>query len=697
MRKVIKGILLSAVVGMLLSACGGAASSASSKAHEHTYGEQWIFDDNNHWHEATCEHKDERSEEGEHQFVKKEVVEPTATTRGYTLYQCSVCGYSKETDYVAPVNPYTARIKSKDFKVINLSYEKQSSNDPRFFDEAKPLTNYIKQDTYKLYYLDEVNDVYYLPLATYVDLFKGDFKDGVVNTVKESAGVSLWTSSYNNSTYTLSIDSKNQTISVMGSIEEYFKPIPNGRNGLADQCKLDISYVDGHKEKVKTFSFKEYGFDIFDVNGTMCYPFALIGAELSKYVERKFINVSYYNYLVEYVASEQYMDFTYLDESNKEIRIYETMEKAYAEQYGVLDEHNHKIVKAPKALAEFNKKIIYYLFDKYYGLASTKGIKSMSSYFDNLADSSNFEDVDGIKRGSAYYHAIQGLNDLHSAYGYSPFMNEGANDDAIQDQSFYKDRTNLNALLVTLREQEIEKYNKAKGTDVTHKQVRYSDDGKYAYFSFDSFNTFTYFGEGEIPDNELFNDTYYQFLRNLNEIKAKGTVKRVFIDDTLNGGGYVYIMGKLLALLSKDNKSTMYLHDETDNSIQAINISVDSNNDGKYDAKDCYGNDFDFYIITSSYSFSCGNAFPFYADQNRLAKVVGVQSGGGECCIFNYVLPTGQSISYSSPYHIAQYNKEKDTCKGDEEGTYPWLGVNKSYSLYDVDALGAFVTLRQPF
>ena len=74
--------------------------------------------------------------------------------------------------------------------------------------------------------------------------------------------------------------------------------------------------------------------------------FALIGAELSKYVERKFINVSYYNYLVEYVASEQYMDFTYLDESNKEIRIYETMEKAYAEQYGVLDEHNHKIVKA---------------------------------------------------------------------------------------------------------------------------------------------------------------------------------------------------------------------------------------------------------------------------------------------------------------------------------------------------------------
>ena len=196
MRKVIKVILLSAVTGMLLSACGGSSSSSSSE-HVHTYGTEWVYDDYNHWHKATCEHKDEISDEGEHQLVKKDVVEPTATTRGYTLYECSICGFTKRSDYVTPVNPYTARIKSKDFKVINLSYEKQSSNDPRFFDDAKPLANYIKPDTYTLYYLDEINDIYYLPLATYVDLFKGDFKDGVENIVKEDNNISLWTSKYN--------------------------------------------------------------------------------------------------------------------------------------------------------------------------------------------------------------------------------------------------------------------------------------------------------------------------------------------------------------------------------------------------------------------------------------------------------------------------------------------------------------------
>ena len=115
---------------------------------------------------------------------------------------------SEPTDSSEATDPYKDRIKSKDFKVINISNEKQSSNDPRFFDEAKPLSTYLKADTYKLYYLDEVNDVYYIPLSTYVDLYKGDFKDGVTNTVVEENGVATWTSKMGTSTYTLSLDKK---------------------------------------------------------------------------------------------------------------------------------------------------------------------------------------------------------------------------------------------------------------------------------------------------------------------------------------------------------------------------------------------------------------------------------------------------------------------------------------------------------
>ena len=690
-KKAFKLAILPAAFTLLLAGCN------NTPAHEHTFACAWTSDAEYHWHAATCEHKDEVSGKEAHKFVKGETIAPTQEAKGYTVYTCSVCNYSKNDDYTDYVDPYKTRIREKDFKVINLSYERQNGNDPRFYDDAKPLSTYLKADTYKLYYLDQLDDVYYLPLSTYVDLYKGDFKDEVVNTVTEQNGVATWTSTLGNSTYTLSLDKNNQTMTVKGTIEESFKAVPNGRIGIYDQASIKTEYVEGHEEKAKTFSFKEYGFDVFEVNGKICFPFALIAAETSKYVERKFLNASYYNYLIEIADPGQYAELTYLDENNQEKQFGELMSNSYVELYGQPDKDNHKVVVAPESLVNFNKKIIYYLFDNYYGLASTKGVKSMSKYFENLDVSSKFTNTDGAVRGSAIYYAFQGLNDLHTSYGYSSLMGENANSEAINDQSFYKDRMNLNSLLNGLREQEIDKYNNAKSVDLRAHDVRYSEDGKYAYFSFDQFATFNYYNQGEIPEDELLADSYYRFVKNLNEIKAKGTVKRVFIDDSINGGGYVALMGKLLALLSKDNKSVMYLRDQSDDSIQAITTRVDSNKDGVYDEKDCYGNDFDFYIITSSFSFSCGNAFPFYADRNGIAKIIGIQSGGGECCVFNYLLPTGQSITYSSPYHIGQYDKATNKFEGDENGAYPWQAVSKSFNIYNVDQLAAFITLKQPF
>lgn len=93
-------------------------------------------------------------------------------------------------------DPYEGRIKNKDFRVINISNEWQNSNDPRFYEDPKPLSTLLKADTYKLYCLDAIDDVYYLPLSTFVDLYKGDFKDGVVNEVTESNGVAVWTSTF---------------------------------------------------------------------------------------------------------------------------------------------------------------------------------------------------------------------------------------------------------------------------------------------------------------------------------------------------------------------------------------------------------------------------------------------------------------------------------------------------------------------
>lgn len=52
----------------------------STTPHTHTYAETWTYDDANHWHAATCEHKGEKSGTAAHTFD------------GNT---CTVCGYTK--------------------------------------------------------------------------------------------------------------------------------------------------------------------------------------------------------------------------------------------------------------------------------------------------------------------------------------------------------------------------------------------------------------------------------------------------------------------------------------------------------------------------------------------------------------------------------------------------------------------------
>ncbi len=61
-----------AMLGACLAGCG----------HEHTYSDKWSSDASNHWHAATCEHKDEVKDKAGHTFGEDG--------------KCTVCGYETE-------------------------------------------------------------------------------------------------------------------------------------------------------------------------------------------------------------------------------------------------------------------------------------------------------------------------------------------------------------------------------------------------------------------------------------------------------------------------------------------------------------------------------------------------------------------------------------------------------------------------
>ena len=84
--------------------CGAAGTETftDGEAKGHTFSDQWSYNELQHWRAATCEHKDEKIQVGDHIWNPGVITtQPTATTKGVKTYTCSVCGATK-TEEVEP-------------------------------------------------------------------------------------------------------------------------------------------------------------------------------------------------------------------------------------------------------------------------------------------------------------------------------------------------------------------------------------------------------------------------------------------------------------------------------------------------------------------------------------------------------------------------------------------------------------------
>ena len=606
---------------------------------------------------------------------------------------------SSTTSSSSSVDPYKGRIKSAELNVLDLIDAPYRSDDPEYYEDAKTPEQYYRKDKLKMYYLDDIDDsIYYIDVESFGKLLESELSEGYAASSEDHGSVSSWTVKKGEEVvFRITMDAKEETLSLDGELDsDFLKSTRDGISGETARAQIVNEYMPGHENITKIYPFGQYGFDFFQVDGKHQYPFALFSLALSLAVERGFVFNTPKMELVEFGSQTQFETGMLAMPDGDTIAPKFYVANCHSEAYG--DKDNPTIIHQPQALTAFNKKLFYFLMDNFYGMASQKGIRSMSNYFEGFEYSANFLSDDSETRFNAYGRAIDMLNDMHSGVSPSHNYGEGGYSDYHYEQSFQKDRVELNWYLSAERAAAYKRYNAEHGTKVKIKDMLYSNDGKYGFFSFDGFDTYNHFPEeGEpIPEKVFYSDTFNYFVRNLEEAKAKG-VKRIIIDDTLNGGGYVTIMAKLLALMSKDNKSEVFLRSDDNDAILRTTTRVDSNDDGKYDLDDCYGNDFKFYILTSNYSFSCGNAFPFYAKRYNLATIIGGRSGGGECCVFEYTLPSGMHIRYSSPYHVGYYDEENDKYYGDERGGIPDIGVAKNgfCQPYDVDALGAYIDAEE--
>lgn len=134
-------------------------------------------------------------------------------------------------------------------------------------------------------------------------------------------------------------------------------------------------------------------------------------------------------------------------------------------------------------------------------------------------------------------------------------------------------------------------------------------------------------------------------------------IKNFVIDISQNGGGFADIVFTIMSLLT--NKSYFHYHDMINDNYPTTYYEVDRNFDGLFDEHDNEVNyNYNFAIMTSGYSFSCGNILPAQAKECGI-MTIGDKSGGGCCAVLDCTDSAGLYVRLSSPAHIMTLkNKE---------------------------------------
>jgi len=498
-------------------------------------------------------------------------------------------------------------------------------------------------------------EMLYCDINQYASLIAKGYKAGFTNSIVFSSGDPLW--SVNNAggktIFTFGVEQQSKRFFTAGSLSSAMVTPPTNYGSLSMGATGETNVI-ATKGNIATTRYDFITSPIYTHNGSMCLPLGIWDAAVFDYAGFGHFNNT--KALYQFASSS---DLELTVEGDKKI-VDEVVTYHSAHGY-------------PQYLANLERDCFLYTMENNYGLASVRGIRSMVDYYKNTEIYDALASTDDAKRSYAYGQALGHLNDDHTGW-------RNAASWWGEDRSYFtrgplsKDRAELRKTLTSLRDDAYGEVGKKATEDVL-----YSASGETALFSFDGF---TYCASDPTdPEKLSAEDSLYYFVRQYDEIVTHKDVKRIVIDDSINGGGVVGVMGKLLAFLSKDKKARFAYYMEAQGTlletIYTSTVKLD------YEKPD-----YELYVLTSPYSFSCGNAFPTTAKRCGIANLMGARTGGGECTIQNMVLPSGKVMAHSTKLHIGFYHEDKKAFEGYEFAPEPDIPLTYDH-FYDLDYIEA--------
>ena len=201
----------------------------------------------------------------------------------------------------------------------------------------------------------------------------------------------------------------------------------------------------------------------------------------------------------------------------------------------------------------------------------------------------------------------------------------------------------------------MERIKKLKPKDFGSSRVEIVGDTAFIYFEHfaQTFQESNFYFK--LPDESNYDEsTFGLFYDAFAKIQQNSNVKKVVIDVSHNGGGYIAALISILGFMSSDGEVNLtYFHTLNKNYCSEW-YHVDTNLDGQFDAMDGFGGQYDFYILTSDFSYSCANALPYFAQVDGLAKIIGEQPGGGDCAVAPFLDAYGHVARMSSWFKLGR-------------------------------------------
>ena len=386
-----------------------------------------------------------------------------------------------------------------------------------------------------------------------------------------------------------------------------------------------------------------------------------------------------------------------------------------------LDETNFNKQTIEKGVSEYNYNVLRFLFDNVYGLKAIKGYTDAEAYFESVGAKANLKSTEIGKYNEGLATLIGAVDDGHTSY------------QALSPYTAYEDTLSLNDMMAkhvgprlkglsakqtAYSKARIETYQKlnpqdpmAGNTDPNYYQgLTFSKDKQTAVITFDSFQhssaEIQSMGEMYPAGREIPEDSYhvvsrssmisssadgfstaFQILKTIN--KTENVVKNVVVDLTVNGGGMIAVMPYLSAFFTDD--PTYVLKDTLDNSIREYHYKVDLNADGVYGGEgDTFKGKFNFYFLTSGFSFSCGNCLPGMA-KDAGAKIIGERSGGGASPVGVFLDALGSAINISNYTNMVYKGEDGKYVQNDAGIPLDHEFAYKDGNWYDPDAINAFI------